>query len=790
MKRYILFSVLIIWALSSCSREEKVTIEDEERSGISLNLVCSEPTTKAGKDGTRPGDDDGDYNENLIKTIDYFFYPEGGTDQNSVLHKRELVNSSSSYTLNITVDANLVNSRLFPGTSRVCKVAVIINYPDDIDHSTSVNTTLDDIKNKPLNTNFKASPNSPIQPQFVMFGIADVNLISKTQKLVAAETVDMHRVASKVTLNLHIEPSVTDTLRKKLGGVERKIPQVWEPNYLDPTTGKPLIDPETGKHRLMSYLQNALMRAVLSGDFSALTDVVSADFFKYSQTPFKVTNGGYYEEVSRNEKNYLVSYPFYTYPQTWQPNEYHEPFLKIVLPWTRKAGSYQYEEDGQTKEYSWGERTKQYYYRVILPNSSGFVSNNWYHIYLDLAVLGSETDEAEIEIEGQYYVQDWADAEDKTADIKSARYLSVSQNEFSMYNTTELKIPYKSSHSCSYDIISAERYNFVTESYDNLKTQAANWISLDSENNIVINHTLNNDVSTSNFDVAPYVFKIRLYHNDNSSYEKIVTVTQYPAMYIEEKSSKNGRVYIKSSSYSNNNGANSIYDDGGTTGTTFMGSLDQKSSVDQGTGYNSNTNQYTIHVSVLPEDDPNSIGDPRISTGISGTETTSLVYRLDNLTNYRATANDTQDLIAPVFKVASSYGRTSYMTYEGAAKRCAAYQENGYPAGRWRLPTKAEMSYLMNLSDKGKIPTLFDPEPTDGYWAGGKYFMIKDNRGDLQFIDANISGTSYSGQSTIVSNVTYHVYTRCVYDVWYWGDNQDAPLTSWGGYMTTPQTNP
>ena len=28
------------------------------------------------------------------------------------------------------------------------------------------------------------------------------------------------------------------------------------------------------------------------------------------------------------------------------------------------------------------------------------------------------------------------------------------------------------------------------------------------------------------------------------------------------------------------------------------------------------------------------------------------------------------------------------------------------------------------------------------------------------------------------------VYTRCVYDVWYWGDEKDSfHLTSWGGYQ-------
>ena len=83
---------------------------------------------------------------------------------------------------------------------------------------------------------------------------------------------------------------------------------------------------------------------------------------------------------------------------------------------------------------------------------------------------------------------------------------------------------------------------------------------------------------------------------------------------------------------------------------------------------------------------------------------------------------------------------------ENAKRRCASYQENGYPAGRWRLPTKAEINFVLNLSNNGYIPALFD----------GTYF------------DGSGKGNTSSGGSS--SN--YGV--RCVYDLWFWGDK--APL--------------
>jgi hypothetical protein len=101
-----------------------------------------------------------------------------------------------------------------------------------------------------------------------------------------------------------------------------------------------------------------------------------------------------------------------------------------------------------------------------------------------------------------------------------------------------------------------------------------------------------------------------------------------------------------------------------------------------------------------------------------------------------------------VYKVASSYGKTTYMSFAQAEKRCAAYQENGYPAGRWRVPTEAEIWFIANRSNAGVFPTLFDGR----YWASsGRYYDSS----------ANSFGTGTAERAV-----------RCVYDVWYWGDGK------------------
>ena len=162
----------------------------------------------------------------------------------------------------------------------------------------------------------------------------------------------------------------------------------------------------------------------------------------------------------------------------------------------------------------------------------------------------------------------------------------------------------------------------------------------------------------------------------------------------------------------------------------------------------------------------------------------------ESLVNYRPTADDTQNVISPKFISASSYGKTYSVSYEGARRRCASYQEYGYPAGRWRLPTKAEILFLQKLNADGKIPTLFNPSATNGYWAAGNQLYIRSGSAD-SFVDMTIGTAptnSVNSESIItVKNGTNYVgYVRCVYDTWYWGDLHSATTSGqWLGYKTS-----
>ena len=206
MKRYILLLAISVLAFASCSKEE-TTPKLEERSGISLDVVCStmDPVTKAGISGVKPGEDA--YNENIIKTIDYYFYPEGATDQNAVLEGRVSPNALNQYTVNVAIDEAMLNTTLFPRPTNTCQVAVLVNYPGD--HPTG-STKITDLESLSLTIQLTdgPKPRGKDQSEFVMFGVQQVTLIAARPLWLPARLLTFTELPARLpwTLTLLLAP--------------------------------------------------------------------------------------------------------------------------------------------------------------------------------------------------------------------------------------------------------------------------------------------------------------------------------------------------------------------------------------------------------------------------------------------------------------------------------------------------------------------------------------------------------------------------------------------------------
>ena len=311
------------------------------------------------------------------------------------------------------------------------------------------------------------------------------------------------------------------------------------------------------------------------------------------------------------------------------------------------------------------------------------------------------------------------------------------------------------------------------------------WVTIpENSSYLKINHDMDNRMTINNqknnaFDMAPYVFVVTLHlveAGDDTSFDRTVTITQYPALFVTSRVS-NGYTFVNS--YGNASGSVVCYDDRGTSSNNYrLGNISNRAgSLDGTEDDNDNPNNYIITTSMLSKELQVQIGNGTAATKeatILGDPRKPEVDNLSNLglTNYHPTNPDgTRATIAPKLLIASSYGVVGgnyFFNQATAQKRCAAYQENGYPAGRWRVPTLAEITFMMTLSNMGFIPSLYNLGRNDdeGYWcANGK---VSGDANALPYLSNNTDNTA----------------VRCVYDAWYWGEEPyQENATTWLGFQ-------
>lgn len=698
-----------------------------EEGGITLILHNMVPQTK-----TQPGVED--LNENLIKTIHYFFYPKDGTDQNT--EKEPAIegvytglSSQVNHLVRINVSEDLLKNTLFKYPYNDCDVYVIVNLPDGV-LATASDHKLSTLRSMVVNANFNSSLE---QEAFVMEGLGTASIIDRRKVLAASGTIDVSRLASKITVGVKVKESVEtmDNLTSTNG-------QVW--------TSKP--------QDMLIELVNGASVAVLSGD-PTMVENQKLDTLDNQQRIFSDLD---------NDKIWTCA-QFYSYPSKWDIGSDEEPYLRITLPWET---TYDKNVNGEPIPYV---DVQTCVYKVILGGEK-LTRNTWYDLTIDIGILGNFENQEEVllPIENtNYFVADWSTGKTISSEILGGRYLVVDQEEYILYNENTLSIPFTSSHTCEIvDMSTTPVKNQATITYPDYSKDTPNedaayawnsstWSLKIEGTEVLFSHALRNDLTAGkgNYDYAPYTIKFRIRHSGlddkgkpyGDVYYRDITITQYPAMLI---------------TCHPNRKLDGGYDNSGAVdGGVSVNNGDNYGGVHGLTGGNKNPNMYVISTTVLPASTNDVLADPRSSTvnNLSGwnpaiASAPGIENRNVNrkLTNYYPTI-ETQDgwnIIAPKFRIASSYGVTNDISYANAQKRCASYQEDGYPAGRWRLPTQAEIEFIVRLSADGVIPVLFSPG--NNYWcAGGRANPIQGG---------GVTITPSTGNNTGP--------VRCVYDEWYW----------------------
>ena len=776
-------AAMILATVPACSIKEDLTPDEGE--GIVLrffsdeSLVVTKATTeKEGVDAL---------NENVLASVEYFIYSNAQKSGNAVLHGY-LQNVRQNAPVSIPMTIETVNSTLCPNGATNFWVYAIANHPRIVaagDPEDLSGTDVATISALTRDIEFDGDDVKTPQTNFLMStdGQFEVTGVKRRSTIVATANIGLKRVAAKITVAVRVVPSVEIRNTVTISGVTDTRTEVWRPR-LD---------------EMYIYLVNGAKTGQVSGE-----PLDGSDLFQYQQVVFDQTAGEshsydtytkkvdpdtgeeildadglvQYDKTTETGIFYPATSPFYTYPEEWMYGSDEEPYLKLAIPWDRDAGT----SDLGTP---FGTTHKIYYYRVYCPatpidiSNAQFLRNNWYKVILNVGILGSETEGGEMVISGQYYVVDWQEREtggggsgtgindsDKEAEIKGARYLFLNEQDFVMYNQEDLMIPYVTSDPCIIENFSATKYDFSGSSKQEVTTTSpAAWnmdvslVTASTGAHIKFNHPLNNDTSTDDYDVSPYIITFTIRHKDDPSYSKVVTIEQRQAMFIESEynnaSSSKGYVWIYGRQ--NTDKDNWYY---------VSGSL--------GTGVNSNPNMYVINVSVLDAASNYSLGDPRETT-INNLSLTDEYASIEGGTRalsyyYRTSRGDEmRDVIAPVFRIASSYGVCgNSFSLDNAEKRCASYQEYGYPAGRWRVPTRAELEFITTLSAKGFIPSLFN--------------VVSDSKTSIYWSSQGIMNVLSDG--TVRDNTTSYstAWVRCVYDQWYWGSDKlsDMNVFTWG----------
>ena len=761
MKR-LAYSVLAIFCFAVVSCNNEVPAPDYGEDYIVLNVINSPMTMAEGSTST-------DY-ERQLNRLDCFFYVKDKTNEPCVYYHKAEVNDLGSATIPFYVN-DLVLKEIFPSGS-LCDVFVIANIPGNpIFEAKTDGTTMQALGE--LILDMTKGEYDGIGKPFVMTGSARVQ---KGQNSNASATISLARVASKVTMTVKVPKSI----------------EVEDSNG-NKVTMKPILKDNEGNEPLKTSFHYGTSKSYLSGAYHD----DPANYINTKKIPYTLS------EETDTHYVFTCDMPFYTYARSWDKGSDNAAYVTFEMPWRK----------GEDSKY------KTYYYQILVNGKErNFVPNTHYDMTVTVGVLGSTVEAIPEELDvWSYYILDWTEEtangehgsgdRDEDVEIQKFNYLEVPQTYIEMDNVPEVAIRYNASHKIGVKLreFTDDEKGETVEGLPNPTKLSALYINNGTNNGtpeavplsnisikdnfadnnngwLTFKYTLSNDVYS-----PAYVF-ITIWldvngngeHDDDEILTENVKIVIYPAIFIVGDRSTLYSVFVngnfrqtasKTDYYTYIKGEQ-VGKAVGTDGNDPMMYMNIISI----SAFNTNDNNHMFaYNSDKIKDTQYIIGDPRVRSsdllGVEGEDTTEPSRNADgwikatdvtgevrNLKFYYPTSTEANSyqVIAPKFRIASKLGGYSECDVDGAALRCASYQEDGFPAGRWRLPTTAEVLYIVELQRLGKIKALF--------YGGNTYFSATDR----------VTVPNNNNYSLSIGLGTSKASVRCVYDDWYWGSTREA----------------
>jgi len=778
---------------------------------------------------------DASLNENLISNLAVAFYPSAASDSKNAVKfnlfknlgatgkvERKIIISDEEVTL------------LFGGTETsgaTCRVYALANLSDEEIAALGKTPTVAAMKELRVSSEFDTQQ---VQESFVMSGDATVTYnIDASGKKTAVGNVQLVRSAAKITLNIKLPESYKDPgtgniwepIASPATGAMRVLLNngVKNSRVLVPHEGYDFQDEDyfniTTADATYGFVDNRVNN-------SEYPNKQKVPFYTYPNR-WENTPG----ERHRTALTLLVPWHNIT-TNTYQTFYYRVPVTPAEMPGLVSNHSYQIdlnvgmlgsampetpvEITGNYRVVDWARETidvniKDYRYLVVSPttyrmdNTEDFTLN----FYSSHPV---EVDDITMTYQRFSYITETGNAE-----MGTVVYFPTSKEVIDRSVTPDgIKMVEYSENITTAP--NSKQYSF------SLKHKLEVWTPLDKDGIIVPQTGYRNLSDTTNIQnsiqkylrsdspepaYSPYTFKVTLRHKDNPEFKASFTVVQYPAMYIQADKNPGGE-YRTSPLSSSSFGyvfVNPEYTPAGRfipaywTNSSDLGGVHGITS----NATNKNPNMYVINLTALSGNyesyiigDPralnvnnNLVGNPGQLTAVASPTIQDWAVEAEALYNesnqkrrlqwYYPTqeGSSTRNMIAPKIRVASSYGVCNNGTStQNLRRRCASYQEQGFPAGRWRVPTYSEVEFIVKLSTKGIIPLLFTKGAT--YLTAQGFVRVEDDdKGSIALLTNTTSGS-----------------VRAVYDEWYWEKETNYVLqnNSSGGYDFTwgdmPMRNP
>lgn len=767
MKRhfYILFALIL--ALVSCTQE--LDIQHETPSDCIMLRVSNSPMTKAvAAEGL-------EY-ERQLKRLDCFFYVKGQTGSPCVYYEKVDLSEVGDAVIPIYVDEATINT-IFPYED-ICDVFLIANLPNGTYESGKTGTDIPTLEKTFLNLD---GTYDAVDKPFVMWG---EGIAEKGDDNNAAGEIKLYRAAAKVTISINIPAQIKTTLTTVNGdGTTTETEKILTP----------ILQDADGNLTFKTAFHYGVNKTYLHTDYvdsdgeSLLTE---DDYFATEKKGYKYVSTIPATGTAPEKYVYTCEVPFYTYARAWEKAASDAAYLTLELPWR--------DEEAESND--------TYYYQILI-NGAGrtFEPNSWYDLNVNVGVLGSTVESKPTVIEDlTYYILDWTtepesegDSGDRYEDvvIQNYTYLIVPEKRLEINNATSGVIKFDASHKLGFKMNTASKpveilpgkttsevafyvnCGTTPPSVANLGINTGNFTLDNTKGTLTYNYTIPSNVFSPVYVYITIWLDIDgdgILDTNEEEFTENVSIVQYPPLYIVPEESVTQSVYVNGRRATNSshnviyvNGQ--TYDLGGAPGSDnskYMHTIN----VSSFTG----NNTFELHgqkVSYI-------IGDPRVrvsdinlnNDGYDMAETNSWAadYYGRRLEYYYPTGTEGEvyRVISPKFRVSSKLGGYSEGDREGVMMRCASYQENGYPAGRWRVPTTAEIAFIVYLQSQNAIPELF----VDNHYFSSTHMVTQgDGKEDIEDIDDDDHSV------------------RCVYDEWYWGSEQEAAVNqnlqpTQGGY--------